>query len=128
MRGPAAPSPRSGPRRARRRFPASAPAAPRARGLQAPVVTLADACANPDNAGPGGAIAALRLEEGAPAIPAFRPRRDELAEPLKSQIERQDRLDREEHWRLLYVALTRAEERLYVGGALGARRRNGPAE
>ena len=99
-----------------------------AKGLQAPVVILADACANPDNAGPGGAIAGLRLEEGAPIIPAFRPRKDELAEPLKSQIERQDRLDREEHWRLLYVALTRAEERLYIGGALGARDRDGPAQ
>ncbi|HEV2818574.1 MAG TPA: double-strand break repair helicase AddA [Allosphingosinicella sp.] len=98
-----------------------------AKGLQAPVVILADACANPDNAGPGGAIAGLRLEAGAPAIPVFRPRRDELAEPLKSQIEQQDRLDREEHWRLLYVALTRAEERLYIGGALGARDRAGPA-
>jgi len=99
-----------------------------AKGLQAPVVILADACANPDNAGPGGAVIGLRLEEGAPAVPAFRPRRDELAEPLKSQLELQDRLDREEHWRLLYVALTRAEERLYIGGALGARDRAGPAE
>jgi len=99
-----------------------------AKGLQAPVVILADACANPDNAGPGGAISGLQLEEGAPAIPVFRPRRDELAEPLKRQIERQDRLDREEHWRLLYVALTRAEERLYIGGALGVRDRAGPAE
>jgi ATP-dependent helicase/nuclease subunit A len=99
-----------------------------AKGLQSPVVILADACANPDNAGPGGAIAKLRLEEGAPVIPAFRPRKEELAEPIRSQIARQDRLDREEHWRLLYVALTRAEERLYVGGALGARDRDGPAE
>jgi ATP-dependent helicase/nuclease subunit A len=104
-----------------------------AKGLQSPVVILADACANPDSAasrgaGPGGGVAGLRLEEGAPVIPAFRPRKDELAEPIRSQIERQDRLDREEHWRLLYVALTRAEERLYVGGALGARDRDGPAE
>jgi ATP-dependent helicase/nuclease subunit A len=99
-----------------------------AKGLQSPVVILADACANPDNAGPGGGLAGLRLEEGAPVVPAFRPRREELAEPIRSQIEHQDRLDREEHWRLLYVALTRAEERLYVGGALGARDREGPAE
>jgi ATP-dependent helicase/nuclease subunit A len=98
-----------------------------AKGLQSPVVVLADACANPDNAGPGGGLASLVLGEGAPAVPAFRPRRDELAEPLKSQIERRDRLDREEHWRLLYVALTRAEERLYLGGALGVRDREGPA-
>jgi ATP-dependent helicase/nuclease subunit A len=99
-----------------------------AKGLQSPVLILADACANPDNAGPGGTMAKLRLEEGAPMLPAFRPRKEELAEPLSGQIERQDRLDREEHWRLLYVALTRAEERLYVGGALGARDRGQPAE
>jgi ATP-dependent helicase/nuclease subunit A len=98
------------------------------KGLQAPVVILADACANPDNMGPGGGTASLRLEEGAPLVPAFRPRKDELAEPLKSQIERQDRLDREEHWRLLYVALTRAEERAYFGGALGTRDRGQPAD
>jgi ATP-dependent helicase/nuclease subunit A len=99
-----------------------------AKGLQSPVVILADACANPDNAGPGGAIAALQLEEGAPPVPAFRPRKDELADPIRSQIAHQDRLDREEHWRLLYVALTRAEERLYIGGVLGARDQGGPAE
>jgi ATP-dependent helicase/nuclease subunit A len=99
-----------------------------AKGLQSPVLILADACANPDNAGPGGGIAGLRLEEGAPIVPAFRPKKDELAEPIRSQIEHQDRLDRDEHWRLLYVALTRAEERLYIGGALGARDREGPAE
>src|ERR1043165_8377052 len=28
-----------------------------AKGLQSPVVILADACANPDNAGPGGGVA-----------------------------------------------------------------------
>jgi ATP-dependent helicase/nuclease subunit A len=99
-----------------------------AKGLQSPVLILADACANPEYAGPGGGIAGLQLGEGAPIVPAFRPRKEELAEPLKSQIERQDRRDREEHWRLLYVALTRAEERLYIGGALGARDRDGPAE
>ena len=30
-----------------------------------------------------------------------------------------ERREREEHWRLLYVAATRAEERLVIGGALG---------
>jgi ATP-dependent helicase/nuclease subunit A len=98
-----------------------------AKGLQSPVLILADACADPDRAGnPGLRLADLPLGDGEPAIPVFRPRKDELAEPLKSEVERRDRLDREEHWRLLYVALTRAEERLYVGGALGSRDRNGP--
>ncbi|WP_129792493.1 double-strand break repair helicase AddA [Sphingosinicella sp. CPCC 101087] len=98
------------------------------KGLQSPVVVLADACADPDRSrnGPGGRFTTLSLAEEGPPIPVFRPRKDELVEPLKSQVEAQDRLDREEHWRLLYVALTRAEERLYVGGTLGARDREGP--
>jgi ATP-dependent helicase/nuclease subunit A len=100
------------------------------KGLQAPVVILADACADPDRKGGGFGvrIARLRLGEDGPTVPVFRPKKDELAEPLKSQIEAQDRLDREEHWRLLYVAMTRAEERLYVGGALGPMDRKGPSE
>ncbi|HTU12557.1 MAG TPA: double-strand break repair helicase AddA [Allosphingosinicella sp.] len=100
-----------------------------AKGLQSPVLILADACADPDRAGnPGLRLASLSLGEGEPTIPVFRPKKEELAEPLRSQVERQDALDREEHWRLLYVALTRAEERLYIGGALGSRDRGGPAE
>jgi ATP-dependent helicase/nuclease subunit A len=97
------------------------------KGLQSPVLILADACADPDRKGGGlrGASANMQLP-GGPAIPVFRPRKDELVEPLKSQVEAQDRLERQEHWRLLYVALTRAEERLYIGGALGPADRNGP--
>jgi ATP-dependent helicase/nuclease subunit A len=96
------------------------------KGLQSPVVILADACADPDRKGGGFRGTALRIEEDGPDIPIFRPRKDELAEPLRGQIETRDRLDREEHWRLLYVALTRAEERLYVGGALGSADSKGP--
>jgi ATP-dependent helicase/nuclease subunit A len=100
-----------------------------AKGLQSPVVILADACADPDRAGaPGVRLASLPLGPDGPLIPVFRPKKDELAEPLKSEVERRDERDREEHWRLLYVALTRAEERLYVGGALGSRDRGVPAE
>ncbi len=98
------------------------------KGLQSPVVILADACADPDRRGGGfgGSFAKLATEEG--AIPVFRPRKDEVGEPLRSQIELQDRLEREEHWRLLYVAMTRAEERLFIGGALGPADRGTPPE
>ncbi|HMJ92543.1 MAG TPA: double-strand break repair helicase AddA, partial [Allosphingosinicella sp.] len=96
------------------------------KGLQSPVVILADACADPERKGGGFRGSALRIDEDGPDIPIFRPRKDELAEPLRGQVEIRDRLDREEHWRLLYVAMTRAEERLYVGGALGPADRNGP--
>ncbi|HYJ31468.1 MAG TPA: UvrD-helicase domain-containing protein, partial [Allosphingosinicella sp.] len=100
------------------------------KGLQSPVLILADACADPDRKGGGfgRAIARFALPGGGPIVPVIRPRKDELAEPLKSQIEAADRLDRQEHWRLLYVALTRAEERLYIGGALGPADRDGPAQ
>ena len=98
------------------------------KGLQSPVLILADACADPDRKGGARSLASLRLPDEGPTVPVIRPRKDELAEPLKSQVEARDRLDREEHWRLLYVALTRAEERLYVGGALGAADRSGPAQ
>ena len=97
------------------------------KGLQSPVLVLADACADPDRLGPNARLAALPLADGIEA-PAFRPRREEMAEPLAARVALKDRLDREEHWRLLYVGLTRAEERLYVGGALGARSGGGAAE
>jgi ATP-dependent helicase/nuclease subunit A len=92
------------------------------KGLQSPVVILADACADPDRLGPNARIAALPIDEGV-EVPVFRPKKAEMAEPLKSRTEIQDRLDRQEHWRLLYVAMTRAEERLYVAGALTLRDR-----
>ncbi|MEA3034356.1 MAG: ATP-dependent helicase/nuclease subunit [Sphingomonadales bacterium] len=98
------------------------------KGLQSPVVVLADACADPERARPGSRLVSLRLGAEGPSVPAFRPRRDELVEPLLSQVEALERREREEHWRLLYVAMTRAEERLYVGGALGAADRQGPSE
>jgi ATP-dependent helicase/nuclease subunit A len=100
-----------------------------AKGLQSPIVVLADGCADPDRGRHAmrGSFATFRLPPAGPEIPIFRPRKEELADPLESELERRDRRDREEHWRLLYVALTRAEERLYVGGALGPADRGGPA-
>jgi ATP-dependent helicase/nuclease subunit A len=100
-----------------------------AKGLQSPIVVLADGCADPDRGrhSTRGSFATFRLPPDGPEIPVFRPRKEELADPLESELERRDRRDREEHWRLLYVALTRAEERLYVGGALGPADRGAPA-
>jgi ATP-dependent helicase/nuclease subunit A len=98
------------------------------KGLQSPIVILADGCSDPDRKGGGfgGNFADISLPPDGPIVPIFRPRKDELAEPLSSQLAALDRRDREEHWRLLYVALTRAEERLYIGGSLGPADRKGP--
>ena len=96
------------------------------KGLQAPIVILADAAGNPAN--PRG----IRLD--LPDVHA-----PERRIPLPS-LKKEDRVGRiadeyaaveaaemEEHWRLLYVAMTRAEEALFVGGALALREKE-PAE
>ena len=95
------------------------------KGLEAPVVILADACADPEKVGGGPRLAALPIGAGL-SVPLPRPRKAELAEPLAAIVDDKDRRDREEHWRLLYVAMTRAKERLYVGGALAANAKGPP--
>ena len=63
------------------------------KGLQSPVVILADACADPDRRGGGfgATFANISLPPTAPQIPIFRPRKDELAEPIASQLAAADR-------------------------------------
>ena len=89
------------------------------KGLQAPLVILADATVDPDTS--RRSAVTWELEEEVPAVPVFRPRKAELVGSLARDAEAAARRDREEHWRLLYVALTRAEEHLVVAGALGPR-------
>jgi ATP-dependent helicase/nuclease subunit A len=86
-----------------------------AKGLQAPVVVLADATSDPDFN--KSRDLDWRPEEDV-RIPLFRPKKEERTGSLKSSAEAQDKREAEEHWRLLYVAMTRAEEHLIVGGAL----------
>ena len=53
---------------------------------------------------------------GVGEVPLIRPRKAERMFPFAELIEAQETLDLQEHWRLLYVALTRAEERLVIAG------------
>ncbi|TAJ80464.1 MAG: double-strand break repair helicase AddA, partial [Sphingobium sp.] len=85
-----------------------------AKGLQAPVVILADACLDPD----AGNRADALLWNG---LPILAPRKPERQGPIGEVAEQAASVEREEHWRLLYVALTRAEEKLIVAGSLGPR-------
>jgi len=86
-----------------------------AKGLEAPVVILADATADPARL--GGASSSLTYPGGEVGdLPVIKPRKDELAEPFATLIADQKARDLEEHWRLFYVALTRAAERLIVAG------------
>ncbi|WP_037492072.1 UvrD-helicase domain-containing protein, partial [Sphingobium indicum] len=87
-----------------------------AKGLQAPIVILADACLDPD----AGNRADSLLWNG---LPILAPRKPERQGPIGKVAEEVAAIEREEHWRLLYVALTRAEEKLIVAGSLGPRAR-----
>jgi ATP-dependent helicase/nuclease subunit A len=86
-----------------------------AKGLQAPVVLLADATGDPNFKRKTDLD--WQVEDGH-KIPLFRPKSAERVGSLATSADVQDAREMEEHWRLLYVAMTRAEEHLFVGGAL----------
>ncbi|QZD92993.1 double-strand break repair helicase AddA [Qipengyuania xiapuensis] len=99
------------------------------KGLQAPIVILADAAIRPDASGD------LSLEEtplGADqsnVVPLPSLTKDEKVGPVRDVEDENAARSMQEHWRLLYVAMTRAEEALFVGGSLGPRdAKNGPHE
>ena len=97
-----------------------------AKGLQAPVVILADATVDPTAA--PRSLVKWTPEPGAAPLPIFRPRSSERGGPLDEAIMALETRELAEHWRLFYVAATRAEERLVIAGALGTRAQGVPPE
>lgn len=89
-----------------------------AKGLQAPVVILADCCADPA-ATPDRSFG-WKIE-GDRELPIFGLRKTEMHGRLKQAYEAAQLSEIAEHWRLLYVAMTRAEERLFMVGTQNAR-------
>src|SRR6478672_5368795 len=57
--------------------------------------------------------------------PLLRPRKEERCPPFEEIIARQEQRDLEEHMRLLYVALTRAADRLIVSGVAPKAKKDG---
>jgi len=86
-----------------------------AKGLEAPLVILADATHDPDKVGGTSAVIEVPLPDVGP-VPMIRPRKDECAPIFRVLIDAAKEADREEHWRLAYVGLTRAAERLVIAG------------
>jgi ATP-dependent helicase/nuclease subunit A len=98
-----------------------------AKGLQAPLVILADAMADPGSGNRMFDFVDWKPQDWAgEAFPVFRPGRGERGGPVDVAVAAADRRDLEEHWRLFYVAATRAEERLVIAGALGPRANGTP--
>ncbi len=98
------------------------------KGLQAPIVILADACSDPD----ASRRSSLDLEEeiigerSSREIPILPLSKEKRVGPIAAADEKSKAEERQEHWRLLYVAMTRAEEALFIGGALNLRSKDGP--
>ncbi|QIG53115.1 double-strand break repair helicase AddA [Altererythrobacter sp. BO-6] len=100
------------------------------KGLQAPIVILADATSAP------GKVRDVELAEQAAGqdlddarkVPMPSLGKEMQIGRVADAYEAAKEAELQEHWRLLYVAMTRAEEALFIGGSLGPKARNGPHE
>ncbi len=90
------------------------------KGLQAPVVILADVTGDPKKK-PAGSTELL-VDDGS-RLPLLAIRKAEKVRRLAEVSDMQKARELQEHNRLLYVAITRAEERLVMAGALGTQAR-----
>ncbi|MDJ0513977.1 MAG: double-strand break repair helicase AddA [Methyloceanibacter sp.] len=96
-----------------------------AKGLQAPIVIMPDTCSVPRNQGPQ--IYLSPRAGGVPGDPQhllWPPAGHSGVPGLANAKSAVARAEQEEYRRLLYVAMTRAEDRLYVCGWQGVQRRN----
>ena len=95
-----------------------------AKGLEAPVVILADATADPARLGPPPIAIDSEVRHSV-IVPLIRPKKDERCPPFDGLIAAEEQRDFEEHLRLLYVALTRAADRLIVSGVMPKAKKDG---
>ena len=91
-----------------------------AKGLQAPIVILADATGDPGR-GPGEKLDLTDPNNEERLLPLPGVGKHERVGRIAEAYEKLEAEMEQEHWRLLYVAMTRAEEALFVAGALTSR-------
>lgn len=91
-----------------------------AKGLQAPIVYVSDLVSTPDLSKDARLLPLKAEEAGLPAIPLWASPAKGLAEVEAAREEIKAR-QLSEYRRLLYVALTRAEDELYIAGWRGPR-------
>ena len=93
------------------------------KGLQAPIVILPDTAhsnASIGKIGTGERLIWAAQEEG-PPLPLWSPRKDDDCRAFAAVLQEKRARLTEEYNRLLYVALTRAADRLYVAGCVKGR-------
>jgi ATP-dependent helicase/nuclease subunit A len=96
-----------------------------AKGLEAKIVFLPDTCGAPTGRHDPRIFALTENEDADDASLVWSPKMDADPAPVVRARDKLREAARNEHRRLLYVALTRAEERLYISGFVGER---GPAD
>jgi ATP-dependent helicase/nuclease subunit A len=96
------------------------------KGLQAPIVILADATSKPGSAGDLELEEEQPRESKLPPVPVPSLKAELRAGRVEEAHEKAVADALREHWRLLYVAMTRAEEALFIGGSLSKRMSDKP--
>jgi len=95
------------------------------KGLEANIVILADTCsARTGNRGALVELAQTGQPPGAAALPVWVLPGARLIPAVDEACEAEQRAEQQEYLRLLYVAMTRARDRLYIGGFEGQRARD----
>ncbi|RYE83065.1 MAG: hypothetical protein EOP19_14745, partial [Hyphomicrobiales bacterium] len=87
-----------------------------AKGLEAPIVILADAASKPDSRQTSRPVY-LPVTRPGPLLLHASSKSDHVPETMVLR-ERENERQQAEYWRKLYVAMTRAEDELYVTGSL----------
>ncbi len=88
------------------------------KGLQAPIVIM------PDTIKSSSARKMNRMiwsNKSGLTVPLYSPRQDDDPKPYKSIFDECSARDEAEYYRLLYVAMTRAADRLYIAGYVGSK-------
>jgi ATP-dependent helicase/nuclease subunit A len=86
------------------------------KGLEAPIVFLPDACGAPDGRHDPKLLRLAPVRPGEPPLFAWSRKKDEDCEALAAARTQRREAEAGEHRRLLYVAMTRAAQRLIVAG------------
>jgi ATP-dependent helicase/nuclease subunit A len=94
-----------------------------AKGLEAPIVFLPDTCSAPHSRNEAKLIDLGDAESGEPPLFVWATRKGDDSPPLAAARQRAREAVAGEHRRLLYVAMTRAAQRLVVAGYEGVRAR-----